>query len=148
MTTDIVALRSAMLKLSAEDASDLEVISAAMQDALVRVADIKYLKKQHQFALVANRFAWEAEATQERRRTGLHCNQVLSVRQTGLGEVEPDTILSLLSISFEPDDAPSGTLLLTFSAGFTIRLGVEYLDLHLRDLGPAWGASSTPSHET
>ncbi len=135
-----------MLKLSAEDAADLEVISAHMQDALVRAADIQYLKKPHQFALVANRYVWEAEGSSERRRTGLHCNQVLAVKQLGVRDAEADTILSLLSITFEPDEQPSGTIVFTFSAGFTIRLQVEYLDLHMRDLGPAWGARHTPSH--
>lgn len=135
-----------MLKLSTEDASDLEVISAHMQDALVRVADMKYLKKQHQFALVANRYAWEMEGDTQRRRSGLHCNQVLSVKQVGLTTADADTILSLLSITFEPDENPSGTVVFTFSAGFTIRLQVEYLDIHLRDLGPAWGTPHTPSH--
>jgi Protein of unknown function (DUF2948) len=135
-----------VLKLSAEDAADLEVISAHMQDALVRVADIKYLKKQHQFALAANRYVWEAEGESQRRRSGLHCNQVLAVKQLGLGNMDADTVLSLLSISFEPDETSSGTVMFTFSGGFTIQLQVEYLDLHLRDLGPAWGTRHTPSH--
>jgi Protein of unknown function (DUF2948) len=135
-----------VLKLAAEDADDLAVISAHMQDALVRVGDIRYLKKSHKFALVANRFAWEAEGP-ERRRSGLHVNNALVVRQLGLASAHPDTILSLLSITFEPDDAPSGVVVLTFSAGFTVKLDVEYIDLQLSDLGPAWAASRQPRHE-
>jgi Protein of unknown function (DUF2948) len=137
-----------VLKLSAEDADDVQVISAHMQDALVRVGDIKYLKKQHQFALVANRYVWEIEGEAQRRRSGFHCNHVLSVKHLGITSADPDTILSLLAIAFEPDDVPSGTIIFTFSAGFSIRVGVEYIDAHLRDLGSAWSASSTPSHST
>jgi Protein of unknown function (DUF2948) len=136
-----------VLKLSAEDAADLEVISAHMQDALVRVADMKYLRKQHQFAFLSNRFAWEAPGEPQRRRSGVHCNQALSVKKMGLERAGADTVLSLLSISFAPGETPSGVVTFTFSAGMSIQVHVEYLDLHVRDLGPSWGARHTPSHD-
>ena len=50
-----------------------------------------------------------------------------------------DAVLSLLAITFEPGPEPSGTVVLTFSANCTIRLNVEYLDLHLKDLGRSLG---------
>ncbi len=136
-----------MLRLTAQDAEDLKVISAYMQDALVRLADIRYLGKTRQFALVANRFAWENQPNSERRRTGLHFEHVISVKQQGILSLKGDTILSLLAISFEPGQDPSGTLVLTFSADCTIRLGVEYLDLQLKDLGGAWATDLKPSHD-
>ena len=136
-----------MLRLTAQDTEDLKVISAHMQDALVRLSDIRYLGKTHQFALVANRFAWERQPSSERRRTGLHFEHVLGVKQQGLRGLNGDAILSLLSISFEPCNQPSGTVLLTFSAGATVRLEVEYLDLKLKDLGGAWATDLKPSHD-
>ena len=136
-----------MLKLTAKDTEDLNIISAHMQDALVRLADIRYLAKTRQFALVANRFAWEQQPNSERCRTGLHFEHVLSVKQQGIKGLEGDTVLSLLSISFEPGQNPSGTVVLTFSADCTIKLGVEYLDLQLKDLGGAWATTMTPSHD-
>ena len=136
-----------MLRLTAQDTEDLKVISAHMQDALVRLADIRYLSKTRQFALVANRFAWEQQTSSERRRTGLHFEHVISVKQQGIQGLKGDTILSLLSISFEPSNEPSGTVLLTFSAGAIIRLEVEYLDLKLKDLGGAWATDLKPSHD-
>ena len=136
-----------MLRLTAQDTEDLKVISAHMQDALVRLADIRYLSKTRQFALVANRFAWEQQTSSERRRTGLHFEHVIGVKQQGIQGLKGDTILSLLSISFEPSNEPSGTVLLTFSAGAIIRLEVEYLDLKLKDLGGAWATDLKPSHD-
>jgi hypothetical protein len=136
-----------VLRLTAQDTEDLKVISAHMQDALVRLADIRYLSKTRQFALVANRFAWEQQPSSERHRTGLHFEHVISVKQQGIQGLKGDTILSLLSISFEPHNQPSGTVLLTFSAGATIRLEVEYLDLKLKDLGGAWATDLKPSHD-
>ena len=135
-----------MLRLAAKDTEDLKVISAHMQDALVRLADIRYLAKPRQFALVANRFAWEQQPKSERRRSGLHFEHVLNVKQQGIVEQAKDAVLSLLAISFEPGPEPSGTVVLTFSANCAIKLNVEYLDLQLKDLGGAWATDLTPNH--
>ena len=136
-----------MLRLAARDGDDLAIISAHMQDALVRVSDMRYLAKTRQFAIVSNRFAWEAQPSAERRRSGLHFDHVLSVRQQGMAGLNKGDILSLLSITFEEGNAPEGTVVLTFSAGWSIRLLVEYLDLHLKDLGGAWATDFTPKHD-
>jgi Protein of unknown function (DUF2948) len=136
-----------VLRLAALDNDDLKIISAHMQDALVRVSDIRYLHKTRQFAMVANRFAWELQPKSERCRSGLHFEHVLSVQQQGLDRMEPSDILSLLSITFEPGSAPAGTVVLAFSAGHSVRLLVEYLDLQLKDLGGAWATGHTPRHD-
>ena len=135
------------MKLAAVDTDDLKVISAHMQDALVALSNIRYLGKQRKFALVANRFAWELQPISERRRSGLHFEHVLSAQQIGIPQMTEDMILALLSITFEPGKSPSGTVILTFSGGFTIRLAVECIDVQLRDLGAAWAAENSPHHE-
>jgi hypothetical protein len=47
------------LKLRAEDAEDLDVVSACLQDAIVPLSDMEYLAGEKRFVLVANRFRWE-----------------------------------------------------------------------------------------
>src|SRR5260370_21038139 len=47
------------LRLRGEDAADLAVISACLQDALVAVRDLAYDRDARTFILVANRFRWE-----------------------------------------------------------------------------------------
>src|SRR5205814_6135829 len=47
------------LRLRAEDADDLAVISACLQDALVSVRDLAYDREARTFVFVANRFRWE-----------------------------------------------------------------------------------------
>ncbi len=136
-----------MLRLAARDADDLAIISAHMQDALVRVSDMRYVAKTRQFAIVSNRFAWETHPSAERRRSGLHFEHVLGVKQQGIAGLDKGNILSLLSITFEEGKAPEGTVVLTFSAGWSIKLRVEYLDLQLKDLGGAWATEFTPTHE-
>ena len=135
-----------MLKLNDKDSEDLEIISAHMQDALVRVSDIRYLSRTRQFVLVANRFAWEQQPNSERRRSGLHFEHVLSVKQQGLAGLDGRDILSLLSITFAQTKAPEGTITLIFSASRSIKLHIEYIDLQLKDLGGAWATEHRPSH--
>ena len=105
-------------------------------------------RSRRQFALVANRFAWDADEDRQRRRSGLHFDRVLSVRSRWTStRHDADAVLSLLSISFETGDAPAGDVVLTFSGGGDIRLTVECIEAQLRDLGPVWQAGSVPSHD-
>ena len=137
---------SPVLKLAALDAEDLEVISTHMQDAVVRIADIRHLPARRQFALLANRFAWESKDSPERRRAGLHFDRVLAVRARNLRRDGEDGVLALLAITFEATSPPAGIVSLAFSGGGTIRLEVECIEASLRDLGPAWAAANAPSH--
>jgi hypothetical protein len=58
-----------------------------------------------------------------------------------------DDTLSLLAITFEEGEAPSGTATLVFSGGAAIRLDLECVEVRLKDLGPVWEADGTPDHE-
>jgi hypothetical protein len=53
---------AAPLKLRAHDAEDLRALAACLQDALVPLADVAYLKSEKRFVMVANRFMWERGA--------------------------------------------------------------------------------------
>lgn len=141
------------LRLTAEDADDLKAISTLVQDAVLTVADMAYLKKARRFALVLNRFRWEADdkgrnaKTGTRVRSGLHIENVLKAEAQGIAQDKKDTILSLLALTFEGDAESGGTLTLTFSAGKALRLHVEALDATLTDLSESWAAKARPGHE-
>jgi hypothetical protein len=137
-----------LLRLKAQDAEDLSVLSAHMQDSLIRFADLSFAKKRRRFALVASRYAWELAPSKERRRTGLHFENVIGVKRKGFENASRDTILSLLSIIWKPTTEPSGTVELTFAGGHSLLLETEYLDATLSDLGPAWSTEATPNHES
>ncbi|HEY8578540.1 MAG TPA: DUF2948 family protein [Beijerinckiaceae bacterium] len=137
------------LRLVALDAEDLAVVSAHMQDAVVRVGDIAYLPQNRRFALVGARFDWCASAQSgrvERARTGLHFECVTRAACTGIDCKQRDLVLNILNISFEPSDAPAGRVLITFSGGAAVRLDVECLEAQLRDLGERWKARAAPNH--
>lgn len=135
------------LKLAVLDADDLAVVSAHLQDAIVRIGDLAYLPDQRRFALVMRRFDWEAPAEPRRRLTGLHFERVLGVRTRGFDRDRPDDVLNLLAVTFEPDDAPSGTAELVFAGGGSVRLQLECIEAAMKDLGPVWSAESRPAHD-
>jgi hypothetical protein len=138
-----------LLRLVALDQEDLAVVSAHLQDAILRVGDITFLPKEKRFALVARRFDWEGgngEAPR-RRLTGLHFERVTGVRCRGIDRTKPDTVLNLLAITFEDGDKPSGTATLIFAEGGAIQVEVECIELQMKDLGPVWEAEGRPSHD-
>ncbi|GBU19319.1 MULTISPECIES: DUF2948 family protein [Methylobacterium] len=136
-----------LLRLAALDADDLTIVSAHLQDALLRTGDIVFLPAERRFVLSLRRFDWEAPAgaPPRRRLAGAHFERVLAARSRGL-PADPDATLSLLSITFEPGEAPSGTAILTFAGGAVIALDLECVEMRLKDLGPVWEAESRPSH--
>jgi hypothetical protein len=146
----------AELKLIALDADDLAIISANLQDAVMKVGDLAFLPREKRFAAVANRFDWvdaieketvrDEERPYARRRAALRFERVLSARVQGLDLNNKDAVTSLLAIGFESLDAPAGQITLQFADGGAIRLDVECIEAELRDLGPAWQAKSKPQH--
>src|ERR1700761_1363080 len=94
------------LKLRAADGEDLAVISAILQDSLVTIGEMTYLRDENRFVLVANRFRWEQQAGQapkkgERVLTGLCIDGVKAVSRRGFSPRESDRILSLLALHAE-----------------------------------------------
>jgi hypothetical protein len=146
----------AELKLIALDAEDLAIISANLQDAVMKVGDLAFLPREKRFAAVANRFDWvdaiEKEAAKgndrryARRRTALRFERVLGAQVHGLDLKNKGAVTSLLAIGFEPLDPPAGLVTLQFADGGAIRLNVECIEAELRDLGSAWQAKSKPQH--
>ena len=73
--------QSGPLRLLAEDAEDLELIAAALQDAVGKIGDIRYEAPERQLTLVFNRFRWEADGrAAERVRAALQFGGVLGVQ--------------------------------------------------------------------
>ena len=58
------------LSLKAEDADDLQIVSATLQDAIVRVKDIHYDAKARIFTAVFNRYRWEDAPKRPRAAPG------------------------------------------------------------------------------
>jgi hypothetical protein len=142
---------SAGLTLAAEDATDLDVISARLQDAVAQVKDLVYLSKKRRFVALFNRFQWETDARKGdlRVRSGLHFDGVLSVKSHNIKRDAPDAVVSLLAIRFTPKgaDDPGGEIELVFAGGGVLKLEVECIDAGLSDVSGAWAARGRPEHE-
>ncbi|HEY8384320.1 MAG TPA: DUF2948 family protein [Microvirga sp.] len=138
-----------LLRLVALDQEDLAIVSAHLQDAVLRVGDIAYLARENRFVVAARRFDWEAAPGEppRRRLTALHFERVTGVRTRGIDRSNPDAVLNLLAITFEERDAPSGTATLIFADGAAIQVELECIEMQMKDLGPVWEAESRPTHD-
>src|ERR1700675_4540063 len=105
------------LRLVAFDSEDLDVISANLQDSLVKVGEMAFLPQSKQFAFLAARFDWVGAASGrlERCRTGLHFDRVLKVSCSGFAPRDHTVILNLLRIGFRETTPPAGEIDLIFS---------------------------------
>jgi Protein of unknown function (DUF2948) len=139
------------LTLAAEDAEDLEIISARLQDAVAPLKDLVYLPKARRFAALLNRFKWEdgRRSANLRVRSLLHFDDVLSAKSKNIKLGAPDAVVSLLAIRFEPrgGEDPGGAVDLVFAGGGAIRLEVECLDASLSDVSGDWAARGRPDHD-
>ena len=135
----------AALRLLAFDDEDLAILSAHVQDMTVNMDDFAWLPGDKTFAFAGERFDWVGAdgGLCQRVECGLHFGRVLRVRKQALDGLKT---LNLLSIVFEPADAPSGAVTLAFSGGATIRLDVECLEAQMRDLGPRRPCGCKPDH--
>lgn len=144
--------REAPLNLGALDAEDLSVISALVQDAVLPAMEMRWDRAASRFALLLNRFRWEdgpARATSpERVQSILVFEGVRGVASNGIDRADDQTVLSLLSVTFEATEAPSGHVILTLAGDGALRLSVEALEATLKDVTKPYVAPSrkTPDH--
>lgn len=157
------------LKLRARDPADMDVMAALLQDALVPLGDMTYIAAEKRFVMVANRFRWHGDPTDdslpsapapqaqgedvafvdaddpppfERVNSGLCFDKVRRVRYRGLKPGSRDEILSLLTIDSRPD-----AIILIFAGDATVRLEVEAIRCHLEDIGHPWPTRWRPQHD-
>ncbi|MEE8535769.1 MAG: DUF2948 family protein [Kiloniellales bacterium] len=163
------------LKLRARDIGDLHTIAAVLQDALVPLADIAYLKPEKRFLMVANRFRWETGAEPDARAAAAASAQAALEGDAPFEEaegVEPEGTAAyervncgvcfdrVVNVRVRGLDLrrrdeilnlltlePKPTEIgLIFSGATEIRLEVKEIRCHLEDLGEPWPTLWRPSH--
>ncbi|WP_093031745.1 DUF2948 family protein [Ruegeria marina] len=147
--------REAPLNIGAEDADDLEILSALIQDSVFPITEMSWRSAERRFALLLNRFRWEDREAAERRGRGyervqslLVIDNVLGVASQGIDRSDRDTVLSLLSVTFEAGEEGAGQILLTLAGDGAIRLSVEAIEATLKDVTRPYLAPSrqAPRH--
>jgi hypothetical protein len=115
------------LRLLAHDLEDLQVISAALQDAIAHVGDIRYEPGARRLTVLFNRYRWEACPNGD-------CERVVAALQFG-------DVVRLQHKGLRSDD--KGALV---ADGLELRLEVDCIDAVLADVSDPWPASREPVH--
>jgi len=137
------------LRLAAGDAEDLQILSARLQDAVLKLKDVSWQPRKRRFAAVVNRLKWE-EGGKTRVRAGLHFDSVLKVQSHKVKLGAEEAVIDLLAARFTPSEGgedPGGVVELVLAGGGAIRLTVECIEAELADLTQPWAARGTPNHE-
>ena len=133
--------RESMLSLRAMDEEDFSVISAFLQDSLVRLRDMIYLQDDQQFIVLVDRLVREGRLVDKgkhiecsRVQTGLCFEGVMSVRVRGVAQEDRNTLLQFITVAYIP-----GEISLIFDQEAVIRLRGDSLVCLFRDLDVSFG---------
>ncbi|SFH32234.1 Protein of unknown function [Palleronia marisminoris] len=131
------------LRLRALDLDDLAVVSSLVQDAVLPVTEMRWDHVQRRFGLLLNRLRREDDAAEvERVRTVLVVEDVMAVRTSGIEREDRDLVCAVLSVTMEPGEDGTGTVMITLAGDGAIALSVEALEVTLRDVTRPYHAPS------
>jgi len=137
---------TAPLQLLAQDADDLAIISAAMQDAVAKVGDITYEPKARLLTMAFNRYRWEAGGN-ERVRSALQLGGVMKLQARKVRRGARDAVLEVLAVTFDAGEAPGGLITISCAGGGDLRATVECVDAVLADVSKPWPTTRAPAHQ-
>ena len=140
------------LKLIAKTDEDLRVISAHLQDSIVKTSDIANLKRNRIFLMQLNRFMWEdvekgVFRKNKRIRTVLKFENVLKVTSKNVNQKKNDRFLDFLAIETSKMPDKNYEMDLIFSGDIVIKLVAEAIEVTLDDQGSPWESKNKPKHE-
>ena len=140
------------LKLLGRNQEDLKVISAYLQDSIVAIKDIAFLKINRTFIMVVNRFMWEdiekgVLRKNKRIRTILKFENVLNVYSKNINRSKNDQFLDFLAIESIQMPDNNYEMKLIFSGDSVIRVVAEVIEVTLDDQGEPWDSKSKPKHK-
>ncbi len=148
----------APLRLLARDAVDIEVLSTLLQDAIVPGADMLFDRDVNCFIFIANRFCWErpaiadvasekGEPVYERSLCVVRIGDVQKVLQTKMPAKRDTALFNLLAVTCGEAVERRTYIDLLFSAGTTLRLLVEGIEVAAEDVEVTRPTTSQPNHE-
>lgn len=118
-------------KIIAQSAEDLQIISACCSESIIKISDIKFLKKNKIFLISLNRIAKEDNQT-KRINSIIRFEYVHSSRSKNINQINQNLEMELISIDlFKKEKNYEITLL--FSNNRFITLAVETVEVILED---------------
>ena len=140
------------LKLIAKTNDDLRVISAHLQDSIVKTSDIASLARNRIFLMQLNRFMWEdvekgVFRKNKRIRTILKFENVISVVSKGINQKKRPRFLDFLTMESSLLANKTYEIKLIFSGDGIIKVNTEVIDVVLDDQGAPWDSKTKPKHK-
>ena len=144
------------VRLRAASVSDVEVISALLQDAIIPGEDMTFDRAGRRFVMVANRFCWDRPPLEgvtsesgapiyERRLCGVRIEGVNGVESAGMPATRRGALFNLLAITVA--DAADARVEILFSDGVSLRLAVDGISILAEDLDDGRPTSVMPAHD-
>lgn len=140
------------LRLRAVDVDDLSVMAACLQDALIPLKEMVFVKDENRFMAAFTRFRRECLADPEtcqglmQIHSALVFDDVEAVRYRGLDPAFGSVRHELLTMIAEPDETGAETVTLLFAGDAAIQLSVGAIRARLDDFGEPWKANCAPAH--
>ena len=140
------------LKLIAKTNEDIRVISAHLQDSIVKTSEIASLQKNKIFLMQLNRFMWEdvekgVFRKNKRIRTILKFDNVINVLSKGINQKNKSRFLDFLAMESNILSDKTFEIKVIFSGDAIIKLNTEVIDITLDDQGSAWISKTKPKHK-
>ena len=140
------------LKLIGKNQDDLKVISAYLQDSIVAVNNIVFLKQNRTFVMIVNRFMWEdiekgVFRENKRIRCAVKFEEVIKVKSQNINQKNKNKILECLAIKYNLTINEIHKINVFFSGGGIITITSEAIDVALNDLGKPWNVKHIPLHK-
>ena len=140
------------LKLIGKNQDDLKVISAYLQDSIVAVNNIVFLKQNRTFVMIVNRFMWEdiekgVFRENKRIRCAVKFEEVIKVKSQNINQKNKNKILECLAIKYNLTINEIHKINVFFSGGGIITITSEVIDVALNDLGKPWNVKHIPLHK-
>ena len=132
----------ARLRLRAEDAGDLAVISACLEDSVFAVGEMAFEPDDNRFAAIVVRRCREAAGGPAgQAKAAIHFDDVASVKLRGIDRAESARLLKLAGI-FAEHGRSTTVVRLLFRDGAEIWIETGHLDCRFQDLEEPTPASA------
>tara|TARA_B100000470_G_scaffold218924_1_gene205013 strand:+ start:634 stop:1083 length:450 start_codon:yes stop_codon:yes gene_type:complete len=140
------------LKLIGKNQEDLKIISAYLQDSVIIVKDILFLKKNKIFLMILNRYMWEdAEKGVFRKNKRIRCavkfEEVIKVQSKNINQKNNKKPLEYLAIKSSFMSNNFFKIKIFFSGGGIITITSEVIEVSMNDLGKPWNVNYFPVHK-
>jgi len=140
------------LKLICRNQDDLKVISAYLQDSIVTVQDIVFLRNNRTFIMIVNRFMWEdVEKGIYRKSKRIRCavkfEGVFVARSKNINQKNKNKLLEFLAVKYKLTPDEFYEIKIFFSGDSVITIISETIEVVMHDLGKPWIVKHIPKHK-